>query len=116
GPADRGSEKKLRRSGPGGAAMQKVAKCGFFFQAEDGIRDFHVTGVQTCALPISTMRSRAPNIPPGDSTSHVPSPFRLYSYSPIFSRSACSNIISHFESGALMSVLIIGHSSGDGRQ
>src|SRR5690606_40477472 len=26
--------------------------CFFFFQAEDGIRDFHVTGVQTCALPI----------------------------------------------------------------
>src|SRR5690606_39602860 len=24
----------------------------FFFQAEDGIRVFHVTGVQTCALPI----------------------------------------------------------------
>src|SRR5690606_41131342 len=24
-----------------------------FFQAEDGIRAFHVTGVQTCALPIS---------------------------------------------------------------
>src|SRR5690606_1936831 len=29
----------------------------FFFQAEDGIRDFHVTGVQTCALPISTHTS-----------------------------------------------------------
>src|SRR5690606_470482 len=28
----------------------------FFFQAEDGIRDFHVTGVQTCALPICTRR------------------------------------------------------------
>src|SRR5207302_5723019 len=27
----------------------------FFFQAEDGIRDFHVTGVQTCALPISRL-------------------------------------------------------------
>src|SRR5690606_40640586 len=27
----------------------------FFFQAEDGIRDFHVTGVQTCALPISVI-------------------------------------------------------------
>src|SRR5215475_4009026 len=27
----------------------------FFFQAEDGIRDFHVTGVQTCALPISSL-------------------------------------------------------------
>src|SRR5690606_39413870 len=26
--------------------------CFFFFQAEDGIRDFHVTGVQTCALRI----------------------------------------------------------------
>src|SRR5690606_39686787 len=25
------------------------------FQAEDGIRDFHVTGVQTCALPISVV-------------------------------------------------------------
>src|SRR5690606_40554835 len=24
----------------------------YFFHAEDGIRDFHVTGVQTCALPI----------------------------------------------------------------
>src|SRR5688572_31156412 len=29
----------------------------FFFQAEDGIRDLTVTGVQTCALPISTASS-----------------------------------------------------------
>src|SRR5437016_8566918 len=42
----------------------------FFFQAEDGIRDWSVTGVQTCALPIST-RSRsstsfiAPLLPAG---------------------------------------------------
>src|SRR5688572_31361486 len=28
----------------------------FFFQAEDGIRDLTVTGVQTCALPISGRR------------------------------------------------------------
>src|SRR5439155_8215216 len=28
------------------------ARTRFFFQAEDGIRDGHVTGVQTCALPI----------------------------------------------------------------
>src|SRR6266496_868657 len=28
----------------------------FFFQAEDGIRDLYVTGVQTCALPILTIR------------------------------------------------------------
>src|SRR2546430_7314817 len=31
----------------------------FFFQAEDGIRDLTVTGVQTCALPISRPRDRA---------------------------------------------------------
>src|SRR5256885_11862931 len=29
-----------------------VCLCFFFFQAEDGIRDYKVTGVQTCALPI----------------------------------------------------------------
>src|ERR1022692_4713490 len=29
-----------------------VCFCAFFFQAEDGIRDYKVTGVQTCALPI----------------------------------------------------------------
>src|SRR5690606_39478773 len=29
-----------------------------FFQAEDGIRDFHVTGVQTCALPIYPVYAR----------------------------------------------------------
>src|SRR5204862_8168578 len=34
----------------------------FFFQAEDGIRDLYVTGVQTCALPISS--SRATGSPP----------------------------------------------------
>src|SRR5436305_7131591 len=31
----------------------------FFFQAEDGIRDADVTGVQTCALPISRATTRA---------------------------------------------------------
>src|SRR5439155_14262199 len=30
-----------------------VIRYRFLFQAEDGIRDGHVTGVQTCALPIS---------------------------------------------------------------
>src|SRR5690606_40362882 len=38
----------------------------FFFQAEDGIRDFHVTGVQTCALPIYLTQlalTLAPNAP-----------------------------------------------------
>src|SRR5699024_11250393 len=31
----------------------------FFFQAEDGIRDRNVTGVQTCALPISLTKKTA---------------------------------------------------------
>src|SRR5256884_5263611 len=34
--------------------------CCFFFQAEDGIRDVAVTGVQTCALPISMACSLRP--------------------------------------------------------
>src|SRR5690606_39582728 len=42
----------------------------FFFQAEDGIRDFHVTGVQTCALPIS-FRMRGHEEASG--TAYVPS-------------------------------------------
>src|SRR5438046_9049810 len=40
---------------------------GFFFQAEDGIRDWSVTGVQTCALPIyhpCASRSSRPCSPP----------------------------------------------------
>src|SRR5699024_12062525 len=32
-------------------------RCFFFFQAEDGIRDRNVTGVQTCALPIWGLQS-----------------------------------------------------------
>src|SRR2546427_6169004 len=35
----------------------------FFFQAEDGIRDLTVTGVQTCALPISCMLRRPTPMP-----------------------------------------------------
>src|SRR5215467_9345256 len=41
------------------AAPTRVAARLFFFQAEDGIRDYKVTGVQTCALPIFARR------PPG---------------------------------------------------
>src|SRR5438094_10524844 len=43
----------------------------FFFQAEDGIRDRTVTGVQTCALPISpTVTVEPPSPPPGSSTAY----------------------------------------------
>jgi len=38
--------------------IQCFVCCYFFFQAEDGIRDKLVTGVQTCALPISEERGQ----------------------------------------------------------
>src|SRR5256886_5204098 len=46
--------------GPSGGPERWVRVRGvgfFFFQAEDGIRDLTVTGVQTCALPIYLWRS-----------------------------------------------------------
>src|SRR5699024_12037292 len=47
----------------------------FFFQAEDGIRDRNVTGVQTCALPIYHREDpRLPEVPsqPGEPASPLP--------------------------------------------
>src|SRR2546430_5440693 len=46
----------------GGSARKWRSNCRwrcFFFQAEDGIRDLTVTGVQTCALPIYGIAIRA---------------------------------------------------------
>src|SRR6266852_7208045 len=40
----------------------------FFFQAEDGIRYATVTGVQTCALPISRSSNRGHSLPTSPST------------------------------------------------
>src|SRR5438552_3626650 len=50
------SMKDVFRSGD---SSKKVKIADFFFQAEDGIRDDLVTGVQTCALPISQQVSLA---------------------------------------------------------
>ena len=41
------------REGWDGILLSVLCIVCFFFQAEDGIRDWSVTGVQTCALPIS---------------------------------------------------------------
>src|SRR5699024_12179323 len=43
----------------------------FFFQAEDGIRDRNVTGVQTCALPISCLPIAASAIAEGKAEAAV---------------------------------------------
>src|SRR5437762_8236294 len=52
-------------AGDRGEEQQKVLS-NFFFQAEDGIRDTSVTGVQTCALPICTISIRGVFPNPGD--------------------------------------------------
>src|SRR2546427_8776522 len=46
----------------------------FFFQAEDGIRDLTVTGVQTCALPISSGSRSGKDRPRGRSGHTARSP------------------------------------------
>src|SRR6266540_5643597 len=46
------------------ASREIAPALNFFFQAEDGIRDLYMTGVQTCALPISGRRARR-GIPSG---------------------------------------------------
>src|SRR5688572_31589569 len=50
--------------------MKRLFVFFFFFQAEDGIRDLTVTGVQTCALPISA--TRAPMLRYGERQLCVP--------------------------------------------
>src|SRR5256885_9879743 len=57
----------------------------FFFQAEDGIRDYKVTGVQTCALPISGGRR------PDEAVLHEE--FRLLVRAPDHGESVVVNLI-----------------------
>src|SRR2546430_11483921 len=47
----------------------------FFFQAEDGIRDLTVTGVQTCALPISAASSAPPSVTTSSAWNFALSPY-----------------------------------------
>src|SRR5690625_5922135 len=63
---------RMRRSlCPRGSGDPSPDTVHFFFQAEDGIRDGHVTGVQTCALPIL-----AASAPPVMTTSAAPDSMR----------------------------------------
>src|SRR5206468_8704132 len=62
--------------------------CFFFFQAEDGIRDLIVTGVQTCALPIWSDGTPGGNTttPPTPPMTEVPEP------TPVPTSSAFANV------------------------
>src|ERR1035437_9260362 len=57
----RASGVTLRRCAPS-ASTSVSATPRPFFQAEDGIRDIGVTGVQTCALPIHALRDEADEV------------------------------------------------------
>src|SRR5256886_13122387 len=65
----------LRRKPPDvpGCSLLRV-RMRFFFQAEDGIRDLTVTGVQTCALPISELGARARDGPAPEGRGVEPEP------------------------------------------
>src|SRR5256886_13664099 len=66
-----------RKSGRLGADVSRQV---FFFQAEDGIRDLTVTGVQTCALPICWAANLASaSVEPAATI--CPAPLRLAGYS-----------------------------------
>src|SRR5206468_7349011 len=65
----------------------------FFFQAEDGIRDLIVTGVQTCALPIWVRRRNSRAAPPWTSSSNT-----TYRWTPARFNSTISDNFSLFTS------------------
>src|SRR5205807_5206521 len=57
--------KPLRAKAQSRQRTRKEESSTFFFQAEAGIRDYKVTGVQTCALPISRCSSCSARGPSG---------------------------------------------------
>src|SRR2546427_3857014 len=59
-----------------GMMLLLIVRFFFFFQAEDGIRDLTVTGVQTCALPISRNRLCLRRSVPGRARQRTPDPGR----------------------------------------
>ena len=56
-------DEEIRNVGFKNGQKNMIQLFDFFFQAEDGIRDYDVTGVQTCALPISKNSNRPANPP-----------------------------------------------------
>src|SRR3989442_15859279 len=100
----------------------------FFFQAEDGIRDADVTGVQTCALPIWKRKSKSSCNEPGRSTrkqNRGSSPTMDRSSSPETSRSSFAADITllpaiEWQTGALAQIVKVGvhptrHTVDEGR-
>src|SRR5439155_2650272 len=78
----------------------------FFFQAEDGIRDGHVTGVQTCALPIS-------DNPPFRGTWPHPKSHEKADYPPDYSKEPSTLVEFRLEKTANGTVLTVTESGFD---
>src|SRR5690625_6145647 len=70
----------------------------FFFQAEDGIRDGHVTGVQTCALPILARHREVLN----------PARFGLFAFQ-VFSHKLMRWLVPWFLLGLLITTVLLMH-------
>src|SRR3712207_7652936 len=66
----------------GADGEEEVVRIVFFFQAEDGIRDIGVTGVQTCALPISPSRGSGRSASRSTARSRPPIPSASADLSP----------------------------------
>src|SRR5437773_9930774 len=77
--------------------MQQALACFFFFQAEDGIRDRDVTGVQTCALPICGFRTVLANR--GSSSARNPTSVRRSRLASSVSPSIVATKLSRLEIG-----------------
>src|SRR3989449_11304337 len=72
----------------------------FFFQAEDGIRDVAVTGVQTCALPISTpLRPSRQSHSPAPTSIETPNSTRDSPYAVWISRTSRSGAFTNRRGG-----------------
>src|SRR5205085_4957153 len=67
------------------------------FQAEDGIRDLTVTGVQTCALPIFFANATGPAVRTGASpcaaAHQTASCARFFAKPPMYRRKTCSHLV-----------------------
>src|SRR3989454_11544071 len=92
----------------------------FFFQAEDGIRDYKVTGVQTCALPILSPAGASINaaFPPGLGL-ELSLPRQLSSAwtrtrGPPVGAPATSGLDDHRNIGVPQDLLRVGHDHGAG--
>src|SRR5690606_40931911 len=81
--------------------------------AEDGIRDFHVTGVQTCALPISGQPTRLVRRPPGRRRRSLAGTYRPAAFWSRAARRAArsSDLLTSLPSGSASSSEITARSS-----